>query len=581
MIRLSLRTLAWTPLVLLLTGASPALAGQATVSWNQNPELDVVGYYVNYGTSPGQYLYQFDAGPKTAFTFYGLPEGRAFFFSVQAYNQAGLVSPLSQEVTITLPGSAPTDANNNGLADAWESQYGVSNAQADDDLDGFNNLTEYHLGTSPRLPNTWQLAEGATGFFNERLALANPELAESQVSVTYLRESGLPIVLDYTVPREGRLTVDVNAIPGLDQAAVSAVVNTLRGGVVAERSMIWQSGGAAGGHTAKGTIAPATEWFFAEGNAGFFDTWLLVANSNPSTARVTFTFLKEDGSTQTAAYNVSPNSRFTLWTNAVAGLLGHGFSTRVTSTLPVSAERAMYFGRPTWTGGTGAAGVTSAANNWFIAEGRTGNFFDMWVLMANPNSQSATATVDYLLPGGGTPIRRQYTLPPTSRTTIHVDSVPGLQDTDVSASITSTRPIVVERAMYWPGTSSQWTDAHDSAGLTALGTEWLLAEGEFGGGFSYATYVLFSNPGTTAATLTMRVLREGGRPPIDFQRSVPAKSRVTVSAIELTALGLVQGERFGVKVNATQPIAVERSMYWNAGGQFWGGGTNEVGVRIR
>ena len=29
------------------------------------------------------------------------------------------------------------------------------------------------------------------------------------------------------------------------------------------------------------------------------------------------------------------------------------------------------------------------------------------------------------------------------------------------------------------------------------------------------------------------------------------------------------------------PIVVERAMYWNGGGEFWGGGTNETGFRIR
>ena len=35
--------------------------------------------------------------------------------------------------------------------------------------------------------------------------------------------------------------------------------------------------------------------------------------------------------------------------------------------------------------GHASAGVTAAATSWFLAEGATGAFFDMFVLLANPN----------------------------------------------------------------------------------------------------------------------------------------------------------------------------------------------------
>jgi hypothetical protein len=43
------------------------------------------------------------------------------------------------------------------------------------------------------------------------------------------------------------------------------------------------------------------------------------------------------------------------------------------------------------------------------------------------------------------------------------------------------------------------------------------------------------------------------------------------------------GDKFGIVVESTNgtPIVVERAMYWNGGGQFWGGGTNETGIRLR
>ena len=65
---------------------------------------------------------------------------------------------------------------------------------------------------------------------------------------------------------------------------------------------------------------------------------------------------------------------------------------------------------------------------------------------------------------------------------------------------------------------------------------------------------------------------------------MPANSRVTRSAAEFMAAGqLTDGARFGVMVESMNgvPLVVEHAIYWNGGGEFWGGGSNETGVRIR
>jgi hypothetical protein len=51
--------------------------------------------------------------------------------------------------TFNLTVSAPLDSNSNGLPDAWEAAYGVSDPGADSDGDGLNNLQEYLAGTNP------------------------------------------------------------------------------------------------------------------------------------------------------------------------------------------------------------------------------------------------------------------------------------------------------------------------------------------------------------------------------------------------------------------------------------------------
>ena len=90
--------------------------------------------------------------------------------------------------------------------------------------------------------------------------------------------------------------------------------------------------------------------------------------------------------------------------------------------------------------------MPAGARDWFLAEGSTGNFFEMFVLISNPNTSTVTATVRYLTPSG-VARTEQRSLPPTSRTTIPVDSLPGLGATDVSVSVNASANVIVERSM--------------------------------------------------------------------------------------------------------------------------------------
>jgi hypothetical protein len=276
-------------------------------------------------------------------------------------------------------------------------------------------------------------------------------------------------------------------------------------------------------------------------------------------------------------YALAGNARYTIWTNQIPELVQRSFATTVTAPLPILVERAMYFSGPhgVFEGGHASAAVPAGARDWFLAEGSTGAWFETFVLISNPNASAVTATIRYLTPAGvaRTEVR---TLPPTSRTTIHVDGLPGLASTDVSCSIAASGNIIVERSMYWPGVPGPWYGAHNSVGTTTLRTRWGLAEGEVGGPDGASTYVLLANPGSTAATATLTFYREAGQP-IVVTRSVPAGSRQTVAA---SSVGLASGETFGVIVQSTQPIAVERSLYWNYRGALWTSGTNETGTAL-
>ena len=133
--------------------------------------------------------------------------------------------------------------------------------------------------------------------------------------------------------------------------------------------------------------------------------------------------------------------------------------------------------------------------------------------------------------------------------------------------------------MYWVGDPAPWTESHDSLGVAAPGTKWLLAEGRVGGPLAHQTYILLGNPSTTPADVTITYLRADGTTATS-DHVVPGTSRVNVFVNgQVPAL---HDEAFGAKVEVTNGvgIVVERSIYWNAGGVVWAGGTNVTATRL-
>jgi hypothetical protein len=541
----------------------------------------------NLGASSGSFLWNTSAVPRSLKVWISIDITDTWGNTQTRYSSGPLAIPAT--------GVPFTDSDGDGMDDAWEARYGVSSPGGDEDADGVYNIDEYRNATSPWVPNRWILAEGNTWLFSERIALANPEADPAAGTIQFLLQNEPPVTMSFFVGGYGRTTIDVNAVPGLAGKDVSAVITATMGAVVAERTMFWGAS-AYGGHTGKAVQSPRTLWYLAEGDAGFFNTFVLLANPNATqTANVTLEFLLQPLPGQAAeppivlGWTVPPNQRQTVCARDVnvAGrvLAGRAFSTRITSNVPINVERAMYFGASPmaanyWPGGHEAPAVASPATQWFVAEGTTGHGFSEYLLIANPNSQPTNVTIRYLMPTGDyTPA--PLTVDANSRYTVWVNGIAALAGQDVSASISAPLPIIVERAMYWPGTNPNgWLEAHASAGVTSTGTRWALAEGEKGGALSFATFVLIANPSSTAAQVRLTLLRASGRTELPVFTVNPG-TRATRSTADWTQLA--NGEKFGVLVESTNsvPIVVERAMYWNGGGVFWGGGSNETAVRIK
>jgi hypothetical protein len=71
-------------------------------SWNANPETNIAGYKLSYGSSSGSYTSTMDVGNVTN-AVVQIVAGQTYYFAVQAYNTAGQLSPYSTEVPFPLP----------------------------------------------------------------------------------------------------------------------------------------------------------------------------------------------------------------------------------------------------------------------------------------------------------------------------------------------------------------------------------------------------------------------------------------------------------------------------------------------
>jgi hypothetical protein len=344
-----------------------------------------------------------------------------------------------------------------------------------------------------------------------------------------------------------------------------------------DRTMFWDPSHY-GGHTANSVPALRREWLFAEGAQNdFFQTFLLLNNPNPTATAATLTFLREGESPVLRPIDLPANSRVTVSAGDIPELVGRSFGMTVLGVNPIAAERAMYFATTPerfWSGGHANEGSPAASTTWFHAEGASGTFFSTFILVSNPQDVPANVTYQFLLPDGET-VQTTRQIPAKQRVTVNpVDTGdPRLQNAAFSTVVTSDVGVVSERAMYWPGDDTVFGEGHASSGLTRTALDWLLAEGRSGGTPAYTTYILLANPNSTTANVTVTFLPETGSA-ITRNFTVDPTSRFNVDVGGMVPE--LQNQSFGARVEVTNnvPIAVERSMYWNADGRFWSGGSN-------
>ncbi|NPV58051.1 MAG: L,D-transpeptidase [Actinobacteria bacterium] len=295
----------------------------------------------------------------------------------------------------------------------------------------------------------WYFAEGYTGGgFDEYILVFNPEDAVTSFDLEMMLPDGSSHTSTFDIGPKTRITFHVDDFPGMSDTNVSVRVHA-QGPVVAERAMYFDYNGATGGHVSLGANEPSTQWYFAEGyTGGGFDEYILVLNPNPQDAVVTLDFMKPDGSVYSQDFPARAGSRITINVDAAPDMGDTDVSVRLTSTLPVVAERAMYFGYAECPGGHVQAGCTDPGILRFFAEGYTSRFFDTYLLVMNPNDYDLPVVVTFCRPDGST-VGQPMMVGPHSRATLKVNLVPNLSNSEFSIRVDTGGPAVVERAMYF------------------------------------------------------------------------------------------------------------------------------------
>ena len=438
---------------------------------------------------------------------------------------------------------------------------------------------------------TWTLAEGATTIFDTFVLVANPNASTTRVKATYLTGTGQEFVTEQDAPANSRVTFwPRQEHAALQSAEFSTFIESLTGGnlVVAERAMYFDD--LRSGHDALGVSAPSTEWYFAEGYTGgnaqiAFETFLLLANTATTPATATVQFLLDSGEVVSRDYTLPARSRFNVWVDSEGRtfdnrLLSAAFGIRVTSDVPIVAERSMYWGTPMasdpftpafpWLEGHATAGATAPAAKWAFADGQQGSFgatatrYDSFFLVANTNPVPIAVKATFVREDG-LGLVREVCVGANARTNIWTAEYGQLSGQRFSAFLETVpsgtcgsvgnEAFVAERALYlgpnftaghvnmgtpWIGTIVTPPEAPDFAVASVSPAAGRLGGGQTitlsGSGFQPGARVFFVNPQWTADRNANTV-----RPDVDEADSVTVGANGTTITARTPARGFYTG----------------------------------------
>jgi hypothetical protein len=390
----------------------------------------------------------------------------------------------------------------------------------------------------------WYFAEGSTAHgFEEYLLVENAGEKSATIYMVLMTPTESKYTDVFSLAPRSRTTYSINQMcPNSDVSVKVGCLNSSE--VVCERAMYWNN--RIEGHDSIGVTEPSTVWYLPEGcTLDGFEEWACLQNPSDGPASVQVTYMTDTGPVSRPQIELPPRSRYTVDVNSDVGQ--KNVSTKVTSSIPIVAERAMYWdGRR---GGHCSIGTTSPSSVYYLAEGSTLYGFDDYVLIQNPNSSAAIVDVTYLARNSAVP-KQTFQIPANSRYTIYANK--DISD-DFSTLVRSNIPIIAERAMYWNNGTGK--AGHDTIGEARTANKICFAEGYTANGFE--TWLCIMNPGETQANVSITYALESDSK-TRASLVIPPHSRYTVDVNSD-----VPGHEVSSTVTSDVPIMAERAMYWN------------------
>ncbi|MDY6796310.1 MAG: L,D-transpeptidase family protein [Actinomycetota bacterium] len=315
----------------------------------------------------------------------------------------------------------------------------------------YNGKTGGHVASGITQPaDTWYFAEGYTGGgFDEYILVQNPQDLDVIVNFDFMLPDGSVYTEAFPVYARSRATICVDAAPGMDNTNVSVRLRSDLP-VVAERSMYFgYNEGINGGHAKPGVTELSSTWYFAEGyTGGGFDEYILLLNPHDMDSTFALDLILPDGNVYTYPFTADANSRVTVNIDAVPNMGDTNVSVRVRASIPLVAERSMYFGYQECPGGHVSPGCTDPGVQRFFAEGCTSSNFDTYVLIVNPGDEMVGCVITFCKPNGEE-FQIGQQIQAHSRWTIKVNTMAEVSDSEFAIQVDSTGPLVVERSMYF------------------------------------------------------------------------------------------------------------------------------------
>lgn len=471
------------------------------------------------------------------------------------------------------------DADADGMLDGWETHFGLdptdpSDAARDADSDGVSNAEEFAGRSHPtaRAAHTRLFAEGAAGsFFDTIVSLFNPGTTPIDVVTRWVGATGgTPASRAVQLAPKGRIDLASCCIGTLDTTEFGVIVEST-GTVVADRRVLWDRVTGYGSHASTGTPAASATWYFAEGaTIGGIQTFVLLQNPGSTDGTATLTFLLSDATQEVRTIVVPAQTRRTIWVNHEGGKLGAAeFATVVEASVPMVAERAIYrdAGGQLFAAGTDAIGATALADRWFFAEGTTTGDFDTFILVANPADSAVDVTATFAgISVDGMPVNetRTYGVAAKSRLTIWADeTAPALAAADFTTTITSSAPVVAERAMWWRAGRSEWIEGHVEFGAAETGLRYAIADAATVPETATETFVLIGSPDGTPALVRLTAYPSGGAPQVAEFMTEGARTTTWMRQSFPTLVGpySIAIESLPIDAAPATPIVVEKAIY--------------------